>query len=131
MPRHSSGEAIARSSFSVGAIVKGTGLTFLIVLISAALLGLAVSLTEWEGFSRGLDGFTYVSIGLGGMFAAKQSKNLGWLHGGIVGLVYHVLSTFFFQADFTWIQIKEAPWLVASLWSFVAGGIGGVFGVNS
>src|SRR5690625_2448885 len=101
MSRNSSSEATGRSSFSIGAIAKGTGLTFAVVLFSATLLGLAVSLTEWEGFSRGLGGFTYVSIGLGGMLAAKQSQKLGWLHGGLVGIAYHVLSSFFFQGNFS------------------------------
>lgn len=128
--RSGSGEGVSGSTFSVAAIVKGTGLSFLVTLFAAVMLGLAVSITEWEGFTGGLDGFTYVSVALGGMLAAKQSRNLGWLHGLIVGFIYYVISSFLFQSDFSIAQMSTGPWLLEAAWCCVAGAVGGVLGVN-
>ncbi len=130
MVRSATGENASGSTFSIGAVVRGTGLSFLVTLLAAVLLGLAVSITEWEGFTGSLDGFTYVSVALGGMMAAKQSRKHGWLHGMLVGLVYYVISSFLFQDNFSIAQMSTGTWLLGALWSSCAGAVGGVLGVN-
>lgn len=127
----SSIEGVHSSAFSLSAIVKGTLLAFAVTLLSAILLGIAVSLTEWEGLSRGLDGFTYVGIALGGMMAAKQSQRFGWLHGGTVGFIYYLFSSLLFVGDFSIQTVTSAAWLAGTGWSVVAGAVGGVLGVNT
>ena len=128
--RSGTGEAARGPAFSPGAIAKGTCFSLLVTLLGATFLGLAVSLTEWEGIGAGLDGFAYVSIALGGMFAARQGRRLGWLHGIGVGLVYYAVTTLFFHGDFSLSKTLSSEWLLGALWAAIAGAIGGVVGVN-
>lgn len=99
-------------------------------MLSAVLLGLAVSLTEWEGIDGGLQGFSYVSVALGGMLAGRHGRRLGWFHGGLVGLAYYIIASLFFKGGFTLAQAASAQWLVGALFSVLAGAFGGVLGVN-
>lgn len=115
---------------SIGAIIRGAALSFGVSFLGAVLLGLAVSLTAWEGFSFDLRGFSYVSVALGGMLAAKRSRRFGWLHGGGVGLLYFLLSAALFQGDFEWAHLLTGQYLLKALGSFGAGALGGVLGVN-
>lgn len=117
-------------AFSLGAIGKGTALSFSLTLGVAVLLGLAAALTQWEGLTQGFGAFSFVCVGLGGMLAGRNSRRMGWLHGGIVGLVYFAISATLFQEGFTWGQLATLPWLARAFWDFVAGAVGGVLGVN-
>lgn len=129
MPRSGSNESV-QPIVSVGAIISGTGTSFLVTLLSAVLLGLTVSLTEWEGLSFSLDGFAYVSIAIGGMFAARRSRRMGWLHGAAVGVLYCALASLLFQDDFAVTHLLRPAWLWSAWWSCVAGAAGGILGVN-
>lgn len=117
-------------AFSLGAIGKGTALSFSLTFGAAVLLGLAAALTQWEGLTQGFGAFSYVCVGLGGMLAAKSSRRVGWLHGGMVGLVYFAISATLFQDGFSWGQLLTLPWLARAFWDFAAGAVGGVLGVN-
>lgn len=124
------GQGDAGIPFSLGAVAMGVFLSFGVTLFVAILLGIAVSLTQWEGLSGGAHWFSYVSIALGGMLAAKHSRRFGWIHGAIVGLAYIVISAVAFQPDFEWSLLVTGPWLGKAFWSAAAGAAGGVFGVN-
>lgn len=116
--------------FSVGAVAKGILLSLCVTLLVAVVLGVLVALTEWEGIDGGAHWFSYVSIALGGMLAAKQSRRFGWVHGAVVGLVYFLISAVAFQPDFQWALLASGPWLAKAFWSAAAGAAGGILGVN-
>lgn len=124
------GQHDAGIPFSFGAVTKGIFLSLGVTLFVAVVLGIAVSLTQWEGISGGAHWFSYVSIALGGMLAAKHSRRFGWIHGAVVGLAYFTLSAIAFQPGFEWAIVLTGPWLMKAFWSAAAGAVGGVLGVN-
>lgn len=124
------GESRSPARFSIGAVLGGAFLGFLITFAGAVLVGLAVSLTPWEGISADLHWFSYVSIAIGGMLAGKRSQRVGWLHGGAVGLIYFVVASILFQGDFAWGDLLSTAWLARAFWSFAAGALGGALGIN-
>jgi len=128
--RQGAGERRAPGFLSVGAVISGAALGFAITFAGAALLGLAASLTAWQGIDADIAWFSYLSIALGGMLAAKRSRRTGWLHGGLVGLVYFAVSAAFFQSGFTWGDLLAQDALAKALYSFAAGALGGVLGIN-
>lgn len=115
---------------SIGAVFGGTCLGFAVTFAGAVLMGLAVSLTAWEGISADLHWFSYVSIAIGGMLAGRRSRRVGWLNGGLVGILYAAVTALAFQSGFSPGDLFTAGWLAKAFWSFVAGAAGGVLGVN-
>lgn len=124
------GQHEAGIPFSVGAVAKGFFLSLSVTLLVAVILGTLAALTPWEGMPGEAHWFSYVSIALGGMLAAKHSRRFGWIHGAVVGLLYFVLSAVAFQPDFQWSLMAGGPWLVKAFWSAAAGAAGGIVGVN-
>lgn len=124
------GESRSPARFSIGAVIGGAFLGFAVTFAGAVLMGLAVSLTAWEGFAADLHWFSYVSIAIGGMLAGKRSRRVGWLHGGLVGVLYFAVSASLFQSGFAWGDLLTAQWLTRAFWSFAAGALGGALGVN-
>jgi putative membrane protein, TIGR04086 family/integral membrane protein, TIGR04097 family len=125
-----SGQGDGTAVFSLGALARGVVFSFAVTLLVALFLGIAVALTEWEGLSSGAHWFSYVSVALGGMLAAKHSRRYGWIHGAGVGLAYFAISAAAFQPDFEWALLVTTPWLVKGLGSAAAGALGGVIGIN-
>lgn len=125
-----SGQGDATMILSVGAVAKGILLSFGVTLLVAAFLGLAVSLTQWEGIAGGAYWFSYASIALGGMLAAKQSKKLGWLHGAVVGLAYFLIAVTLLQPEFQWGMLAAGTSLLKALGCLASGAVGGMLGVN-
>lgn len=130
MARVGSGGAGAGPALALGAVAKGTLFSFAVTMLSAVLLGLAVSLTEWEGIDGGLQGFSYVSIALGGMLAGRHGRRLGWFHGALVGLAYYVIASLLFREGFTVAEAASVQWMLGAVMSVVAGALGGILGVN-
>ncbi len=128
--RGGAGESGSSARFSIGAVLGGTFLGFAITFAGAVLMGLAVSLTAWEGFDADVPWFGYISIAIGGMLAGKRSGRVGWLHGGLVGLIYFAVSATLFQSGFSWGDVATSYWLTRALWSFGAGALGGALGIN-
>lgn len=118
------------SSFSIGAVLGGSVLSFAVTFVGAILLGAAVSWTEWNGLSSGLSYFSYAAVAIGGMWAAKRSRRMGWVHGGVVGVAFVVISALLFQPDFQLNQLIDSTVLIKIIWSAAAGALGGVLGVN-
>jgi len=125
-----SGQGDVGIPFSVGAVVKGLLLSFGVTLLVAALLGIAVSLTQWEGIASGTYWFAYVSIALGAMLAARHGRKLGWLHGVAVGILYFLVSVVVLQPDFQWAALAAGPSLMKATGCVASGLVGGVVGVN-
>lgn len=113
-----------------GAIVKGSLFSLGVALLSSLLLSLVVSIADWNTFPASLLAFHYISIGLGGVLAARSARRLGWLHGGLVGLVYTVVLSVIFSETLSVSLFMETEWLMQALWGFAAGVAGGVLGVN-
>lgn len=125
------GAAGLRTFFSPGAIVVGTLLALGAALVGALVLSLAVTLAEWDPIPPSLTLFHYVSVALGAVLAARSAKRFGWLHGGVVGVIYLFIVSALFRPDFAPADALEAAWLVQAWWAFLAGLAGGVVGVNT
>jgi putative membrane protein (TIGR04086 family) len=108
-----------------------------ISLIIAFSLTLIIALINYFGhieqgvLTKLLILVNYISIGIGGLIAAVNVDNKGWLYGGFVGLIYALLF---------WLLIHFVPGLYvllsfisifqALVVSFLVGTVGGIIGVN-
>jgi putative membrane protein (TIGR04086 family) len=70
-----------------------------------------------------------LSIAFGGMLAAKSSKKVGWLKGGITGVVY-VLFAFMISSLFGGSILMGSIIFSDILLGVIAGAVGGIIGVN-
>lgn len=118
-------------SLAPGAIVKGTLFSLGVALLASLLLSLVVTIADWHSIPASLTAFHYISIGLGGVLAARSSKRLGWLHGGLVGVVYTAVLSALFTDGISASSFMQPEWLLQALWGFVAGVAGGILGVNA
>lgn len=114
-----------------GAILKGTLLSLAVALLASLFLSIVIIAAGWHEIPPGLVAFHYVSIGLGGVLAARRARRLGWIHGGIVGLVYTALLSALFADELTLGMFLTTAWLKEAAWGFVAGVVGGILGVNA
>lgn len=114
------------------AVVAGVLAAFALTVLVSAILALAIyfaNLTE-STVSGLLYGVGLVTVAAGGAVAGRRAGTRGWLHGGLVGLAYVLLSLLIGSLLFS----GPALWadLVGKLFTaFVAGSLGGIVGVNS
>lgn len=118
-------------AFAPGAILKGTLFSLGVALITALVLSSVITLADWESFPSYLGIFHYISIGLGGLLAARRARNFGWMHGGVVGVLYTVLLAFLFTEGMTLSGLVQGQGLLDLLYGFAAGVIGGILGINA
>lgn len=116
--------------FEAVAVLQGVALAFVASLCAALLLGLAVFLTDWDGLPRTVPLFNYVGILVGSLAAGRRAGRIGWLHGGMVGLLYFLLLTVFTQGDARLNALTSWSGLQRAGISFLVGALGGMFGVG-
>jgi len=126
------GREAGRLFLNPRAVIYGLVLSFLWTGIIALLLGFFGFYVQGLGEKTG----TLVSLaGLGGAClgaaaAARRGKSLGWLHGGLVGFAFIILS---YLIGLAW-QRGTGPatglFLSRLLWGTALGLLGGMLGVN-
>ncbi len=113
------------------AVMTGLITTVFLVLVISALVALLVYLTGLtEGTAASV--LYYAGLGcvaVGGSFGARRSGRLGWLHGGLVGFLYAVisiaLSFLVMPGTLIVLDLFRQTTVVA-----VVGALGGIIGVN-
>lgn len=128
---NSGGGIISRLPIDIIAVVRGTLLGAGFALLGAVLLSVVITLAELDPIPTYLYAFHYVCIALGAALAARNTKRLGWLHGGLVGVLYLLFIAWLFPPGFHLVASASANWLPGILYSFAAGALGGVIGVNA
>ncbi len=107
-----------------GWLVALTAGTILTGLLTLALLTTSLSEVYLPHLINGLG---FISILLGSMMAARRARSLGWLHGCLTGLLFIVAGYGISLLFFAPVPPLGTPRL---LFAALAGGIGGVLGVN-
>ena len=113
-------------------ILKGLGYSYILTLATLLIYNLALTFTSLSGNSIAMasSAITTASSAFGGFYASKNIKEKGLIYGLLVGLMYIVCLTlivflakdnFAFEMDILLYKV-----LLVS----IAGGIGGVLGVN-
>lgn len=116
--------------FRFFSVLQGVGLTFVLALASALVIGLVVAWTPtWDASDTLLKTVNVLAVVAGGLYAGKKARRLGWLHGAVSGLVYIVLVTWMVGPDFSLAQLATAAWLQDAALALAAGAVGGVLGV--
>ncbi len=123
--------APAVSGVSWRPVAAGLIFTICLTLVVSALLAIAIAWTTLTEMA--LSGPTYyialVVVALGGAYGARRASSLGWVHGGLVGILYAlvagVLGGLIFPGG---ILAAEIGMRIAI--AFLAGAIGGMIGVN-
>lgn len=113
-------------------VLQGVGLAFVTALVLALGLGLATAWTEaWHASDGLLQVLNLVVIAAGGFYGGRTTRRLGWLHGGLIGIVYVLLVSWMLAPEFGWTALVSWPWLREALFAFLAGAVGGIVGVAS
>lgn len=113
-------------------VMQGVGLAFISALGLALVLGLATAWTEaWAPSDGLLRVLNLVVIAAGGFYGGRKTRRLGWLHGGLTGIVYVLLVSWMLAPEFGWTVLVSGPWLMEGLYAFLSGSLGGIVGVAS
>lgn len=112
-------------------VLKGLGYSYIITLAILLIYNLLLTFTSVSGNSMAMATafITTVSSAFGGFYASKNIQEKGLVYGVLVGLLYIVcliLIVYLAQDTFTF----EMEMLYKILLTSLAGGIGGVLGVN-
>ena len=112
-------------------ILKGLGYSYILTLATLLIYNLALTFTSLSGNSIAMasSAITTASSAFGGFYASKNIKEKGLIYGLLVGLMYIVCLTLivFLAKDSS---VLEMDILYKVLLVSLAGGIGGVLGVN-
>jgi len=123
------GRPVITDSLSLRGILTGFLLSLLAAVCGSFLATLVVIIGDWEAnLEITFRIFSCLSIAFGGLAAGKRANAYGWLHGGIVGVLYVGLFIILFGqgAETHFISLLSLQLLTG----FVFGAIGGVIGVN-
>lgn len=112
------------------ALTQGLLLSVLVTMLGSGLCGLVISLTNWEGTSAALQSINYLSIAVGGLLAGRLAGKTGWMHGGLVGLLYMLVANMLLSGEGI-AGLGVAVFSLRLLAGFLAGAIGGMLGVNT
>lgn len=123
------GGARPQNGFSARAVASGTLLSVVATFLGGLVIGLVVSLTHWSEAPRSLLSFGYLSIAVGGVLAGKIARRTGWLHGGLVGIAYMVI-TALLPGDGALEALTSVRFITGASLGFVVGAVGGMLGVN-
>lgn len=112
-------------------IFKGLGYAYILTLATLLIYNLILTFTSVSGSSIAMASsfITTISSAFGGFYASKHIKEKGLIYGLLVGLMYIVcliLIVFLAKDQF----VFEIDTLYKVLLVSLAGGIGGVLGVN-
>lgn len=128
--------AVARTReglhISLRALIAGVLACAALALVAAAVLGLVMYRTMLpEAILPNIMGaVNLVALVVGGYFAGRRAGAMGWLNGGLAGLIYTallvVLGLFFFPGPTTALVVVRR-----ALVGFVLAALGGTVGVNA
>lgn len=113
----------------VGSVVQGVGLTLAAALALASAIGLAIAWTPaWDAADGLLQGLHWAAMAVGGWWAGRTAPRLGWLHGGLTGLVYGLVVMWLVAPEGRVGLGLPTGGLTPLLYGCLAGAAGGVLG---
>jgi len=121
-----------QGGFAIGfaSILQGVGLAFAAVLAASAVIGLAVAWTPaWDAADSLLVSLNVAAMACGGWLAGRRAPRLGWLHGGLAGLLYMLLVSWLLAPVAGVDQALAVVGWKPLLYGFLAGAAGGIVGV--
>ena len=113
------------------AVLKGSLIAIIITLIFFTLFAVIIKVADLQEsiIPPVVQVVRTLCIAFGGLLAARASKKMGWLKGGITGILYiliaFIISSLFGESNFMGSLILSDLLLGA-----VAGAVGGIIGVN-
>lgn len=120
-----------RLNQSLVAVTKGTLLAIILSLMCILVLALIIKLANLDDtlIPPINQAIKIISIVIGAGYAAKNSRQRGWLKGSATGLFYILLGFLLFSLVDGGFSLNQII-LSDSLMGIIVGGIGGVIGVN-
>lgn len=120
-----------RRTLRITAILKGLVACFAFLIVMSLILGFIFSVNDSvreEAMDRVLMVVNYTAIFIGGIMGARLAQTKGWLHGGLVGIIYMVIVIFIGSR---YISVAFGLEIFLRITSgFLTGVLGGVVGVN-
>ena len=117
--------------YDIIAVLKSSLVAIIITLICFTLFAVIIKVADMQEtiIPPVVQVVRTLSIALGGMLAARASRKMGWLKGGITGVVY-ILWAFLISSLFGGSTFMGTLIFSDLLLGAVAGAVGGVIGVN-
>lgn len=123
---------IRRTGADAGALVTpaavlwGLVFAFGLLLAAATVMGSAAHFSPWQATPGALQTAGYGCIAVAGWLAARRAPRAGWLHGGIVGLLFLLTASWILVPEFPWLHWITPAGLGRAALAFVAGAAGGI-----
>ncbi len=129
--RRNEGHTWTARRLNPSSVASGLIWAFLLTLVLSAVMAALIFTTSISEttLSRFLEGGGLFSLFVGSAYAARRAGSLGWMHGGMVGALYILLSSLL-GALFSPVQITLAMVGKRLALGAVLGAIGGTVGVN-
>lgn len=108
------------------AIVWGLVLAFGLTMAAGAAMGLTAAWSAWDVSPGALRGAAYGSVAAAGFYAARRSRGWGWLHGGLVGVLFLVVGSLALVPGFGLGQLASGAGVARLALAFVVGSVGGM-----
>lgn len=117
--------------YDIMAVLKSSIVAVVITLICFTIFAVIIKVVDMQEtiIPPVVQVVRTLSIAFGGMLAARASKKMGWLKGGITGIVY-ILWAFIISSLFGGTEFMGSLIFSDILLGVVAGAVGGIIGVN-
>ena len=125
MPMRGGDGPEAAGAFTPVVAVQGAGVALVLGFLASLVMGMLLGLTDWEASPLTLRILNYVVTATAGFAAGRRAARWGWLHGGVTGLLYAILTTLMFVEELHAGVFLRASWLGSALVAFLAGALGG------
>lgn len=112
------------------AVVRGLACSAALTICGAVLVSLVQLIGGWDLARSGLfQVFSHLSMAAGGYLAARTTQRNGWLVGGLVGVLFIFALNWATTGSLRVAGINRGDAVRLGI-GFLAGALGGVFGVN-
>lgn len=108
------------------AIVWGLVFAFGLTMAVGTAMGLTAAWSAWDVSPGTLRAAAYGSVAAAGFLAARRARGWGWLHGGLVGVLFLVIGSLALVPGYSLSQLASGSGAARLALAFAAGSVGGM-----
>lgn len=113
------------------AVIHGVAVALIAAMAAGVTVTLVTSLFHWQDLSQGiLQTLNILCIAVGSVASGKRAQRQGWVHGGLVGLLYYLIAFWSLSEGAGLTTMLTGDALRGLILAILAGATGGMFGVN-
>lgn len=124
-------EATTEQGVTIGTILKGVLIAYLITLVIFLIFAVVITYTQFpeSAIPTVVVVTTILSVIIAGTRVARKAKNRGWLNGAVAGMVYMIILYIISSLALTGFQFDRYV-VYMFIMGLLAGAFGGIVGIN-